>query len=361
MNLRLLQVTLVGNVLVMAGCARGPALEHVGRSFAPDDAAVAAERDADLETAPATEEAPPPPPPDDVVAQAALPFRGLRSSDGALLGGAALMSELARADAVCIGERHDNAHDHYAQLATLDALTARRDVAGFELGLGLEMFQQDTQPVLDAYASRRIELDRLERDAKWAERWGFPVQYYGLQLESAREGGVPLLALNARTELTRAVAQNGLEGLDPALAAELPEVELANATHRALFDRMIEGHPGPKEDEGFSDRMYAAQVVWDETMATRATAWLGARAPARKLVIFAGRAHCARSAIPERIERRGPFRVVSVLPEVVSGAPPELEEAQTRLEPAAVATAPDDGLARELAASYDYRFLMYKQ
>jgi uncharacterized iron-regulated protein len=277
-----------------------------------------------------------------------------------LLGGAALMSDLARADAVCLGERHDDPHDHYAQLATLQAFAARRDVAGFELGVGLEMFQHPTQPVLDAYASGRIDLERLTREANWAERWGFPIQYYGPQLESARESGAHLLALNARTELTRAVAQNGVEGLGQELAAELPELELGSASHRALFDRMIEGHPGPRDDADFQDRMYAAQVVWDETMATRAAAWLAARAPMRKLVILAGRAHCARSAIPERIERRGPFRVLSVLPEVVAGPPPELEDAQTRLEPAAVAPAPEDGLERELAGSYDYRFLMYK-
>lgn len=360
--------TLLGSSLcalvVGAGCSRGPQLGHVGRTFEPEPDQLSEE---------STEAEPPQgtaaasgrdeePPPDDVVLRAALPFRGVRTSDGALLGPEALLSELARADAICVGERHDDPHDHYAQLATLRGLLERRDVGSFELALGLEMFPKPVQPVLDAFGKGKIDRDRLVSVTKYAEVWGFPIQYYAPQLESAREAGVALLALNAPRELTRAVAKDGLDKLPSNLAAELPELDLTSAAHRALFDRMMEGHPTPASGAPDPDALYAAQVVWDETMAERAATWLAGRAPARKLLILAGRAHCARPAIPSRVERRGRFRAVAVLPQVVDGPAPDLGDAQRRLEPSAVAPPPQGGdLERQLADAYDYRILMYKQ
>jgi uncharacterized iron-regulated protein len=60
------------------------------------------------------------------------------------------------------------------------------------------------------------------------------------------------------------------------------------------------------------DNFYAAQVVWDETMADNAANWVSQRAPMRQLLVMAGSAHCRYAAIPSRIERRQPLRVASV-------------------------------------------------
>jgi uncharacterized iron-regulated protein len=70
------------------------------------------------------------------------------------------------------------------------------------------------------------------------------------------------------------------------------------------------GHP---QGEGMDlDNFYAAQVVWDETMAENAAHWVAERAPSRQLVVLAGSAHCEHEAIPARIERRESLRVTSV-------------------------------------------------
>ena len=60
------------------------------------------------------------------------------------------------------------------------------------------------------------------------------------------------------------------------------------------------------------EHFYAAQVVWDETMADNAARWVSQHAPMRQLLILAGSAHCRQPAIPARIERRQPLRVASV-------------------------------------------------
>jgi uncharacterized iron-regulated protein len=118
-----------------------------------------------------------------------------------------------------------------------------------------------------------------------------------------------LRARNASRELSHAVAQDGLSGLCRRLRRRLPAVGLDDSAHRAHFDQLMAHHPGGHTDP---ENFYAAQVVWDETMAENAANWVAARAPQRQLVVLAGSAHCRREAIPARVERRVAARVASV-------------------------------------------------
>lgn len=94
---------------------------------------------------------------------------------------------------------------------------------------------------------------------------------------------------------------------------------------------------------GAAENYYAAQLIWDEQMAEVSAHWLGERAPGRKLLIFAGGAHCHRSAIPARIARRTEVTVVSVLP-VEGGAPRRVPETPATVE-------------EKLAAGFDYQMV----
>jgi uncharacterized iron-regulated protein len=71
--------------------------------------------------------------------------------------------------------------------------------------------------------------------------------------------------------------------------------------------------------------MYAAQVIWDETMATRAAGWLSASAARkRRMVVVAGNGHCHASAIARRVLRRigSSARAMTVLTRMRGGALP---------------------------------------
>ena len=85
-----------------------------------------------------------------------------------------------------------------------------------------------------------------------------------------------------------------------------------DAAHRAEFDRLMAEHPHGAASAFEIENFYAAQVVWDETMADNAARWVAAHAPLRQLVILAGSAHCRQEAIPARIARRQPLRVASI-------------------------------------------------
>lgn len=252
-------------------------------------------------------------PPEDVVLGAAKPFIGFRPADDRSFTEEGLLTHLAAADVICIGEQHDDPVDHYAQLRAIEGLLDRRAMRGFELGIGLEMVRTRYQGALSNADREAILGDGLTRAVSWEQEWGFPIQYYRPQLLWAKEGGADLVALGVDRALTRAVAKEGLDALDPSHENALPEVDLDVPSHRQLFEAMMKGHPSGHEAPNL-DNYYAAQVVWDEAMAEESVKWLGARFPARKLLVLAGVGHCHQTAIPGRIERRGNFNAVSVLP-----------------------------------------------
>ena len=248
--------------------------------------------------------------PDDVVQRAAQSFHARRNADGHDFDQRQLFDELAHFDVVCLGEAHDAARDHYAELAITQGVAERARFSGRALGVGFEMFQVPYGSVLQLYGAGRMDDAALRKRTQYDARWGFPYAYYQPILAFSRTRGLPLKALNAPRELTHAVAAKGLAGLTAKERRQLPDLDLDNSAHRAAFERLMSGHP---QTEGMNvDNFYAAQVVWDETMADNAASWVAARAPSRQLLVLAGSAHCRQDAIPDRIARRQPLRVANV-------------------------------------------------
>jgi uncharacterized iron-regulated protein len=288
----------------------------------------------------------------DVVAAAAMPYRILRSRGGQEIAEAEFYDELAAAQAVCVGEVHANPHHHWAQLQIIDQLgqRGRRDGAG--LALGMEMFQRPFQGIVDDYAAGRIDEAALLSRSGWRVRWGYDFGLYRPLLRAALEHGMALLALNLADELRKKVSKNGIAGLSEADRSKLPEVDLEDEAHRAWFHALMaemggahghghghgedgehgeggeHGHDGEDGDGGDdrersehaqrAERIYSVQVLWDETMAEGASAWLQAES-GRRIIILAGSGHCHDSAIVRRMQRRGIDEVVSVRPLLDAG------------------------------------------
>jgi uncharacterized iron-regulated protein len=267
--------------------------------------------------APARPAAPPP----GGIEAAGLPFDVLDARTGRQLDEATLWRTLATKRAVCVGEDHSNPHHHWVELQVVRHLAAAHPFA-----LGLEMVQRPFQGVLDDYAAKRIDAAALQTRTGWEERWGFPWGFYGPTIDAAIAAGGAVLALNAPRELTKRVVHKGIEGLTPDERAQLPELVLDDAAHRAWFDHLMEAMGGagahghakastddakPAEDAPSADRIYSVQVIWDETMADTAAKWLAAN-PTGHVVILAGNGHCHDTAIVKRLARRGVGDAVSV-------------------------------------------------
>jgi uncharacterized iron-regulated protein len=255
------------------------------------------------------------------VENAALPYAIVDGRTGKAVSETELWTALASARAVCVGEEHPNPHHHWAQLTIVGEATEK--LAGKRLALGMEMVQSPFQGVLDDWSAQKIDEAALLSRTGWADRWGYDFGLYRPILERARRGGMALVALNAPRELVQAVSHKGVDGLTPDEKAKLPPLVLDDAQHRAWFDKIMSGmgeggHGDTAEmDELNPDNIYAAQVVWDESMAENTRHWLGAGGDT--MVIIAGNGHCHDSAIIRRLVRRGGGPAVSIRPIIDDG------------------------------------------
>ena len=63
-----------------------------------------------------------------------------------------MLADLARADAVFVGEQHNDLNTHRLELAIIEGLTRR----GVSVVVAMEMFERDVQPTVDQYAAGTI-------------------------------------------------------------------------------------------------------------------------------------------------------------------------------------------------------------
>ncbi len=280
------------------------------------------------------------------IENAALPYQLLEARSGRSVDEPAFWARLSKARAVCVGEEHPNPHHHWVQLFTVREIAKR--IGKDKLALGLEMIQRPFQGPIDDYVAKKIDAATLQSRVGWAERWGYEWTYYAPTLDATIAAGGVILALNTPKELTKKVVRQGLESLTPDEKAQMPELKLDDAAHRSWFDTLMgdmggggahsskspenpdkeapsEEAPNPhttKPDAPnphgsgnvqmpSADRIYTAQVLWDETMADGSAKWLKAN-PNGHLIILAGNGHCHDSAIVNRLKRRGIDDVLSV-------------------------------------------------
>ncbi len=231
----------------------------------------------------------------------------------------ALYDALAKHRFVIVGETHTDPWHHEVQWLVYQGVAARRRGV---TALGMEMFQRPYQEPLDAYVAGKIEAPEMLEKTEYMKRWRCDPKMYAPLWEHARAMRAPIVALNARKELTRKVAKVGLDGLDARERAGVPELDLTNLAHKKWMRDIFKAHGGHKMDDAMFDRFYQAQVIWDETMAE--TAWRFVSAgKADAMVIAAGTGHVQRSfGIPGRLRRRAgdPAAVVTLIP--VSGGGP---------------------------------------
>jgi uncharacterized iron-regulated protein len=250
--------------------------------------------------------------PADIVAKSAAPLYALRTDDpkAEKLTAPAMWDEMAKARVVCFGEQHDLPAHHFAQRRALEEVAARAISEHGVFAVGFEMFQRPYQAALSGFVGGTLPEAQFLAETEYKERWGFDFALYRPLLLAAREYNLEALALNAPKELTRKIGHSGLASLDAGEKQQLPELDLDNLDHKSYFDAAMSEHPMPAGSPKMAD-MYAAQVVWDETMAETASNWLSHAGENARFMVFAGSGHCHKAAIPARITRRVHIPVLS--------------------------------------------------
>ena len=210
-------------------------------------------------------------------------------------------------DVIYLGENHDSPAIHQQQL---EIITQLQNTVGSkrELAIALEIFQRPFQPILDRYQLGLISEDQLRKQTEYNTRWGFDWEFYAPVLRFAQKYRIPLIALNTPAEITQKVAESGinsLEGNDFRYIPPLTEIKLDNVKYRQrladIYQQHVNQGQGNSKD---ADNFFAAQVLWDETMAETIAMYHQnhRRSP---IVVMVGKAHVMYDyAIANRVARR---------------------------------------------------------
>ncbi|MEO1620341.1 MAG: ChaN family lipoprotein [Cyanobacteria bacterium J06632_3] len=226
-----------------------------------------------------------------------------------------ILAAIADSQVIYLGETHNSTADHAAQLDIIQARASETDIA-----IGLEMFQRPFQPVLDSYLTGDITEAELIEQSEYETRWGYDWEFYAPILRYAKANQIPLIALNTPTEVTRQVAREGLKSLSGDALTYIPpvdEIDTTDEDYQASIADVFNAHGGAGHSLSF-ENFFAAQVLWDETMAEAIVTQLASE-PNRQIIALVGEGHIAYDyGIPNRVARRVP----------------DVEQASIRLQPA---------------------------
>jgi uncharacterized iron-regulated protein len=235
-----------------------------------------------------------------------------------------MLADLSRADAVLVGEQHDDPATHQLESAMLQGLLRR----GVPVTVSMEMFERDVQPVLERYLSGVIpESEFLKASRPWPR---YATDYRPM-VELARAHRWPVVAANVPRRYASDVAKSGKGALDAVDAQERSLVaQELRCPHDKYYDRFAEqmnGHQGASSSSGgksgkpaaadlaATERYYWSQCLKDETMAESIAAAVERRGAARGVVVhFTGAFHSDfDGGTTDRVRRRlGRRRVVVV-------------------------------------------------
>lgn len=243
--------------------------------------------------------------------------RVIATRQGADVSWDAMLDTLATADAVFLGEQHDDSSTHRLELAVLEGLDGR----GRQVVLALEMFERDVQPLLDRYLKDEVTEEQLLAGSR---PWPNYATDYRPMVELARVHDWPVVASNVPRPIAASVSRGGLAVLDT-MAVERRALVAADIScpddqyRRKFVAEMgdMGGHGGSDEAaaRAMLERFYQAQCIKDETMGESVAA---AIVPGRVLVHVNGAFHSdERLGTVSRVLRRRPGTralVVSFVP-----------------------------------------------
>jgi uncharacterized iron-regulated protein len=210
---------------------------------------------------------------------------------------------------VYVGEFHDNAAHHAAQLAVIKNLDKRKR----PIAVGLEMFQHIEQSILDAWVAKELSEEEMRRAfaRNWSEDW----HLYGDIFMYCRERNIPMIGLNVPRSITRKVARKGFEALTPEEVGKLPPIVCRVDREYEEFLRRVLGNHGT--DSGFR-RFCEAQLVWDTAMAIYTLEYLKNH-PERTVVVLCGMIHAWKLAAPDQAARQNAKVEQAVIQPAVKG------------------------------------------
>ena len=170
-----------------------------------------------------------------------------------------VVNDMAKADVLFFGEEHTDSIAHVLELTILQKLTAKYPG---KVTLSMEMFETDTQPIVNEYLKGLIREKNFMTDAR---AWNNYNDYKPL-VEFAKANNLAIIAANAPARYTNMVNRLGLGSLNQLDAygkSYLPPLPIDTATGK-YYDKFATIMGGHASMPGM--QLYQAQNLWDATM-----------------------------------------------------------------------------------------------
>ncbi len=185
---------------------------------------------------------------------------------GDVLTAKQLADRLADYDVIFFGEFHDSPISHRAELELFEALYSKYH----KVALGMEMFERDVQPLLDAYLDgSKTEAEFLQDSRPWPN---YMTDYKPL-VDFARKHHLPVIATNVPRYIANGVAKNDTSFLSSLSDDEKPWVAQqvfydSPEYHERFIKTMKELQHIPElRRQQIAEQFYRAQCLKDATMA----------------------------------------------------------------------------------------------
>ncbi|CAH6884592.1 Cofac_haem_bdg domain-containing protein [Vibrio chagasii] len=227
------------------------------------------------------------------------------SPQGEALSHNALPQELLDADVILIGEWHTHSAIHRFQT---DFLKARQSTSS-NIALSMEQFTRKHQDTLNQYLSGEIgEQVLISQAAAWPN---YESDYRAL-VEFAKANDLDVIAANAPKPFVQCIGRKGLPYLEQLSSEQrdwvATEVNIGDSPYKDKF--MASMHHGTPEQ---TEKQFAAQVTWDETMAESIVDYL-ATSPDKQVIHVAGKFHTEGGlGTAASISRRNPDLKVAII------------------------------------------------
>ena len=176
-----------------------------------------------------------------------------------------LIASCGDADAVFLGEFHDDSVGHAFQLEVYQALVNRLSTER-KVILSLEMFERDVQVVLNEYLAGQITENHFMLSSR---PWGNYKTDYRPLVELAKEKRLPVVAANAPRRYVNMVSRGGrnaLSGLSKEAKSSLAPLPYAEASPE--YEKKFKALMGSSSEAMMGlDNILSSQSLWDATMA----------------------------------------------------------------------------------------------
>ncbi len=234
------------------------------------------------------------------------------SSSGVEVSEQTLLDELAGADVIYLGEKHDQPEHHRLQLSVIKALVDR----GLKPAIGLEMLTVDetsiammyTQGTAHAQGSRKgfTAEDWLREKLGWQGSHDTNWQFYGPILVFAREHKLTVFGADLPESLRARISKVGKQGLSPVEKGQIISTGLDDENYRRLmYDRFKQAHCGWGSDDYLS-RLYDNWLARNDTMAAGILRTLE-EADNKPVILVVGVGHTQfNMGVYERVQHQAP-------------------------------------------------------